>query len=351
MVGARRRARAQHRHALAALGRRDARRRPRGERARRSRRARPGRRRRDAISHRDRAADPRRGRRRRVARQRRRGRDARRRRRGDARASSRSAPAPIRPSSRGRPRGRSASSRRSRGRSITSPTASGVVAIANGDPLLATITGTGCMSSAITGCFLAVAELAVRRARSRRSSPSASPARTRRVDAQGPGSVPRRPLRRARGARPGDARRQGAASVRVHAIVDDLETARRAIEAGATVVQLRVKAPTDEVVARGQGFRGARHDVRRQRRRRRGARARRRRRASRPVRRAAPSRARARGLLLGRSATTYDEARRGRRGLPRRRARSGRRPSKADADPPLGLGGARARSAPPSRCR
>jgi hydroxyethylthiazole kinase len=33
-----------------------------------------------------------------------------------------------------------------------------VVAIANGDPLLASITGTGCMSSAITGCFLAVAE-------------------------------------------------------------------------------------------------------------------------------------------------------------------------------------------------
>jgi len=28
--------------------------------------------------------------------------------------------------------------------------------IANGDPLLASITGTGCMSSAITGCFLAV---------------------------------------------------------------------------------------------------------------------------------------------------------------------------------------------------
>ena len=31
-------------------------------------------------------------------------------------------------------------------------------AIANGDPMLATITGTGCMSSAVTGCFAAVAE-------------------------------------------------------------------------------------------------------------------------------------------------------------------------------------------------
>jgi thiamine-phosphate diphosphorylase len=41
----------------------------------------------------------------------------------------------------------------------------------------------------------------------------------------------------------------------VHAIVVDLETARHAVAAGATVVQLRVKAPTDEVVARGRGFR------------------------------------------------------------------------------------------------
>ena len=31
-----------------------------------------------------------------------------------------------------------------------------VVAIGNGDPLMASITGTGCMSSALTGCFLAV---------------------------------------------------------------------------------------------------------------------------------------------------------------------------------------------------
>jgi hydroxyethylthiazole kinase len=34
-----------------------------------------------------------------------------------------------------------------------------VVAIANGHPLLAAITGTGCMASTVTGCFLAVAEL------------------------------------------------------------------------------------------------------------------------------------------------------------------------------------------------
>jgi thiamine-phosphate pyrophosphorylase len=42
--------------------------------------------------------------------------------------------------------------------------------------------------------------------------------------------------------------------VRVHALVEDLETARRAVAAGATVVQLRVKAPTDEVISRGRGF-------------------------------------------------------------------------------------------------
>jgi thiamine-phosphate pyrophosphorylase len=44
--------------------------------------------------------------------------------------------------------------------------------------------------------------------------------------------------------------------VKVHAIVTDLDTARQAVAAGATVVQLRVKAPTAEVVERGRGFRG-----------------------------------------------------------------------------------------------
>lgn len=41
----------------------------------------------------------------------------------------------------------------------------------------------------------------------------------------------------------------------VHALVDDLETARLAVGAGATVVQLRVKGSTGEIVARGRGFR------------------------------------------------------------------------------------------------
>jgi thiamine-phosphate pyrophosphorylase len=44
--------------------------------------------------------------------------------------------------------------------------------------------------------------------------------------------------------------------VRLHAIVEELETARAAVAGGATVVQLRLKGrPTDEVVERGHGFR------------------------------------------------------------------------------------------------
>ncbi len=95
--------------------------------------------------------------------------------------------------------------------------------------------------------------------------------------------------------------------MRVHAIVDDLDTARLAIAAGATVVQLRVKAPTAEVVARGRDFRklGTRFVV------------------NDDVDAAlelgadgvhlgqsdtGADRARQRGLLLGRSATSYEEA-------------------------------------------
>jgi thiamine-phosphate pyrophosphorylase len=43
--------------------------------------------------------------------------------------------------------------------------------------------------------------------------------------------------------------------VKVHAIVTDVDTARQAVAAGATVVQLRVKAPTADVVACGRGIR------------------------------------------------------------------------------------------------
>ncbi len=43
--------------------------------------------------------------------------------------------------------------------------------------------------------------------------------------------------------------------MRVHALVEDLAGAQRALAAGATVIQLRAKVPTDELIARGRGFR------------------------------------------------------------------------------------------------
>ena len=123
--------------------------------------------------------------------------------------------------------------------------------------------------------------------------------------------------------------------MRVYAIVEDIEAARRAIVVGATVVQLRVKGPTEEVVARGKGFRAlgttffvnddvdaalelgadgvhlGQSD--------RGA-----------------ELARARGLLLGRSVVTFDQA------VAADADYLGvgpiwPTPSKEDADPPLGL--------------
>lgn len=135
--------------------------------------------------------------------------------------------------------------------------------------------------------------------------------------------------------------------MKLHALVDDLETARLAVEGGATVVQWRLKnVPRVEVVERGRSTRSlcarfgvtfvvnddieaalmlgadgvhlGRNDV--------GA-----------------DRAREQGLLLGLSATNLEEA----------RAADGEAdyigagpvwptPSKADAGPAIGLGGLRA---------
>jgi thiamine-phosphate pyrophosphorylase len=128
--------------------------------------------------------------------------------------------------------------------------------------------------------------------------------------------------------------------VRVHAIVADLETARRAVAAGATVVQLRVKAPTEVVVARGQGFRAlaatfvVNDDVE----------------AALALAAdgvhlgqgdAGAGRARAAGLLLGRSVSTLEEA------LMAEADYLGagpvwETPSKADAEAAIGLPGLRA---------
>jgi thiamine-phosphate pyrophosphorylase len=126
----------------------------------------------------------------------------------------------------------------------------------------------------------------------------------------------------------------------VHAIVTDVDTARQAVAAGATVVQLRVKAPTDEVVARGRGIRdlGVTFVV------------------NDAVDAAlelgadgvhlgqgdeGAERARAAGLLLGRSVTALDQV----AGLDADYLGAGpvwETPSKHDAEPPLGLEGLRA---------
>jgi thiamine-phosphate pyrophosphorylase len=125
--------------------------------------------------------------------------------------------------------------------------------------------------------------------------------------------------------------------MRVHAIVATLEDARRAVAAGATVVQLRVKAPTAEVVERGRGFEqlGVTFVV------------------NDDVDAAVALRAhgvhlgqsdpgsgyaRSRGLMLGRSVTALDQV----AGLDADYLGAGpvwETPSKLDADPPLGLDG------------
>ncbi len=129
--------------------------------------------------------------------------------------------------------------------------------------------------------------------------------------------------------------------MRLHAIVEDLETARAAVEGGATVVQLRLKgASTDELVEAGRYFceLGAvfvvNDDV------------------EAAIRLGAdgvhlgrddPGAERAvdKGLLLGTSAATVAEARAGER-LGAAYIGAGpvwATPSKPDADPPIGLAG------------
>jgi thiamine-phosphate pyrophosphorylase len=135
--------------------------------------------------------------------------------------------------------------------------------------------------------------------------------------------------------------------VKLHALVDDLETARLAVEGGATVVQWRLKnVPRVDIVERGRATRSlcARHGVTFL--------------VNDDVEAAlmlgadgvhlgrtdeGAARAKEHGLLLGLSATSSDEA----------HAAAGQHadyvgagpvwetPSKADADPPIGLDGLR----------
>jgi thiamine-phosphate pyrophosphorylase len=129
--------------------------------------------------------------------------------------------------------------------------------------------------------------------------------------------------------------------VRLHAIVEDLETARAAVEGRATVVQLRIKgASTDELVEAGRGFGDlpvtfvVNDDV------------------EAAVRLGAngvhlgredegAERAVASGLLVGLSASSVSEAREGEsRGATYLGAGPvWATPSKPDADPPIGLDG------------
>ena len=145
-------------------------------------------------------------------------------------ASSRLATAATRPSSPGRRRRVSVSSPRSPGPSTTSRTASAVLSVANGHPLLASITGTGCMSTAMTGCFLAGKPTLRSRPRSEALVAFGVAGEDAAAGAERAGQLPRRALRRAGGSRPGDVDRAGEGRVRVrlHALVADLESARRA---------------------------------------------------------------------------------------------------------------------------
>jgi thiamine-phosphate pyrophosphorylase len=134
--------------------------------------------------------------------------------------------------------------------------------------------------------------------------------------------------------------------VKLHAIVDELETARVAVDGGATVVQWRLKnVPSLEIVERGRAARSlcARHGVTFV--------------VNDDVEAAlmlgadgvhlgrgdeGADRAREQGLLLGRSAASVDEAK---AALPADYIGAGPvwpTPSKEDADPPIGLCGLRA---------
>jgi len=134
--------------------------------------------------------------------------------------------------------------------------------------------------------------------------------------------------------------------VKLHALVEDLETARIAVEGGATVVQWRLKgAPTVDVVERGRSTRSlcARHGVMFV--------------VNDDVEAAlmlgadgvhlgrddeGAARAKEHGLLLGRSASTLEEARAADDAADYIGVGSvWATPSKADADPAIGVDGLR----------
>ena len=131
-----------------------------------------------------------------------------------------------------------------------------VLAVANGHELLASVTGTGCMSSAITGCFLAAKRDAPLEAAAEALASFGVAAEDAARSARRTGLLPRCSVRRTCGTRSGHARLAHEDLVKLHAIVDELETARLAVEGGATVVQWRLKdVARVDVVERGRATR------------------------------------------------------------------------------------------------
>jgi len=132
------------------------------------------------------------------------------------------------------------------------------LAISNGDPMLATVSGTGCMSSAVTGSFLAVRADAPLEGAAEALIAFGVAGEEAAREAKGPGTFHAALYDALYALDPNtlDERARGGA-VRLHAVVDDFEVASAALEGGATVLQLRLKgAGTDEVVDRGRSFRG-----------------------------------------------------------------------------------------------
>ena len=141
---------------------------------------------------------------------------------------------------------------RSPARSITSPVSGGSTAVSNGVALLGQVTGTGCMATALCGCFAAVNPRGSAPRRDRGPGRLRGRRRARRGGRPRAGQLPRQPLRRGGGARPGDPRLRGAHRVHpggrrgviLHAIVADAGAAAWAARNGASVVQLRLKDTT-----------------------------------------------------------------------------------------------------------
>ena len=133
--------------------------------------------------------------------------------------------------------------------------------VANGHPLLASITGTGCMSTAITGCFLAGKDDAFEAAVEALVAFGVA-GEDAAAEAKGPGSFHVGLYDALAGLDPATLTERAKIVVRLHALVSDEATARRAAAGGATVVQLRLKgAPTAEVVALGRALEGLEADL------------------------------------------------------------------------------------------